>query len=94
MTIPEIVGWSAAFFNAVTFVPQVYKTWKTKSAGDVSIQMFIIAIINASLWSIYGIMVHDSIVYMVNTIVFFLSAIQIILKVKYDRADKKKVMSC
>jgi MtN3 and saliva related transmembrane protein len=89
MVLSKIVGCIAAFFNAVTFVPQVCKTWKTKSASDVSIQMFIISTTNALLWSIYGIGINDPIVYTVNTIVFFLSVIQIILKVKYDRADKK-----
>ena len=75
----ECVGYIAGFLNTVTFVPQVYKTWKTKFAGDVSIQMFVIATISASLWSIYGIMINDPIVYMANAIVFLLAIIQVAL---------------
>ena len=89
MVHSECVGFIAGFFNTVTFIPQVYKTWKTKSASDVSIQMFIIATTSASLWSVYGIMINKPSVYTANTVVFLLSTAQIILKLKYDRANKK-----
>jgi MtN3 and saliva related transmembrane protein len=89
MVFSEFIGFLAGFFNTITFVPQVYKTWKVKSANDVSMQMFIISTMNSSLWVTYGIMIDKPAIYMTNIVVSVLSIIQIVLKVKYDRVDKK-----
>jgi MtN3 and saliva related transmembrane protein len=87
----DLIGILAGCFNVATFIPQVYKTWKTKSANDVSIQMFIIATMNASIWTAYGIALAkpDWKIYAPNAIVSVLSITQIILKVRYDRVSKK-----
>jgi MtN3 and saliva related transmembrane protein len=85
----EFIGFLAGCFSTITFVPQVYKTWKTKSAKNVSMQMFIISVITTLLWITYGITIGRSAIYMANSIGCILSVTQIILKVKYDRADKK-----
>ncbi|GHT45514.1 hypothetical protein AGMMS49936_02880 [Endomicrobiia bacterium] len=87
----KIIGSLAGIFNVITFVPQVYKTWKMKTAEGVSMQMFIISTINASMWTFYGIVLvePDGNIYIPNAMVTALSIAQIVLKVKYDRASKK-----
>ncbi|GHT33814.1 hypothetical protein AGMMS49592_3060 [Endomicrobiia bacterium] len=87
----KIIGSLAGVFNVITFVPQVYKTWKMKTAEDVSMQMFVISTINASMWTFYGIALvePDGRIYIPNALVTILSIAQIVLKVKYDRANKK-----
>ncbi|MDR1511618.1 MAG: hypothetical protein LBS15_02450 [Endomicrobium sp.] len=50
----EIVGFFAGCVSTISFVPQVYKTRKTKSAEEISIEMFIIYTISLLLWIIYG----------------------------------------
>ncbi|BAG14095.1 hypothetical protein AGMMS49573_01010 [Endomicrobiia bacterium] len=90
MTFLKILGYTAGFISMTSFIPQVYKTWKVKSAKDVSIQMFIIYSTSTFLWIVYGIK-SDPVQYPIcvpNTIVLFLSIAQVILKIKYDRAEK------
>lgn len=86
----DFIGFLAGCCSAMTFVPQVYKTWKTKSAKNVSIQMFIISTITTVLWITYGITTTKPAVYRANIVGFVLSVTQIILKIKYDRANKEQ----
>ncbi|GHT69112.1 hypothetical protein AGMMS49950_01170 [Endomicrobiia bacterium] len=88
-SISGVIGTIAACLSASTFVPQVYKTWKTKSAKNVSIQMFIISSITALLWITYGIGTKKPPIYIANIIGFILSVTQVNLKIKYDRANEK-----
>ena len=46
------LGLFGAFLSAITFVPQVYKAWQTKSTGDLSVWMIFILLANVSTWLI------------------------------------------
>jgi MtN3 and saliva related transmembrane protein len=51
----EIIGYIAGFLVAVALTPQVIKTWKTKSARDISVVWSIILMTGLSLWVVYAI---------------------------------------
>ena len=42
MSVATLLGYFAGFLITVAFVPQVLKTWKTKSADDLSLGMFLV----------------------------------------------------
>jgi len=50
----SIIGYIAAIFTTVAFVPQVIKTWKSKSAKDLSLGMFSIFCTGVTCWLVYG----------------------------------------
>jgi MtN3 and saliva related transmembrane protein len=89
MTLNLILGYLAGSISMISFIPQVYKTWKIKSAKDVSIQMFILYTTSTFLWILYGIRSNQPAIFVPNTIVLFLSITQVVLKIKYDLRDKK-----
>ncbi|MDR1417722.1 MAG: hypothetical protein LBI80_00950 [Endomicrobium sp.] len=80
----DIVGFTAGFFSMIIFVPQVYKTWKNKSAKGVSTQTFVICMVSNVLWVIYGISLKQPAIYITNIVMCSLALTQIILKTKYD----------
>ena len=51
----EIVGHTGALLSSLTFMPQVYKTWQTKSAGDLSMNMMLIVFFSTIVWLVYAI---------------------------------------
>ncbi len=57
MDIINIIGLIAGCFTTIAFFPQVIKTWKTRSADDLSLGMFSIFSTGVALWVAYGIMV-------------------------------------
>ncbi|MCC5942834.1 MAG: SemiSWEET family sugar transporter [Balneolaceae bacterium] len=54
-----IVGLIAGFCTTVAFLPQAIKTWKTKSAKDLSLGMYSIFCTGIVLWLTYGILISD-----------------------------------
>lgn len=83
MTAADILGYAAGALTAFTFLPQVLKTWKEKSAKDVALNMFIIAFINEIMWLVYGIMINNWIIIATNAVMLIMSGIMIFLKLKY-----------
>ena len=48
----DLFGFSAAMLTTIAFLPQLYKTWETKSADDVSLVMLILFITGLICWII------------------------------------------
>jgi MtN3 and saliva related transmembrane protein len=69
----EIVGIIAGALSCTTFLPQVIKTWKSKSTKDVSLTMFVIASVGTALWLVYGILIHSFSIIATNIVVLFFS---------------------
>ena len=85
MAFESILGYAACAVTALTFLPQVIKTWKEKSAQNVSLLMFIIAIINEIMWIGYGVLRHDNVIIVTNLIMLCMASTVIWLKLKYTR---------
>jgi MtN3 and saliva related transmembrane protein len=83
MAFVDILGYSAGFVTTLTFLPQVIKTWKEKSAKDISLLMFLIAVINEVMWIGYGVLKNDLVIIITNAVVLVMSCIMISLKLKY-----------
>ena len=79
----EIIGLIAAVLTTSAYVPQAYKTWKTKSAGNVSLAMYLIMLVGIILWLIYGIHLNSISMILANTATITLTVIIIIFKLKY-----------
>ena len=69
----EIIGIVAGALSCTTFLPQVIKTWKSRSNKDVSLIMFLIASIGTTLWLVYGILIHSISIIGTNIVVLIFS---------------------
>jgi MtN3 and saliva related transmembrane protein len=79
----EILGLAAGCITSITFLPQVIKTWKTKSAEGVSLMMFTLATISVIMWLIYGILVDKLSIIFTNSMVLLLSLIMLYFKFRF-----------
>jgi len=79
----EIVGIIAGALSCTTFLPQVIKTWKSKSTKDVSLTMFLIASLGTTLWLVYGILIHSISIIGTNIVVLFFSLTMLWLLFRY-----------
>ena len=50
----EVIGLTASALSSLTFIPQVYRAWKTKSVNDLSLAMIFFIFFSTILWLIYG----------------------------------------
>jgi MtN3 and saliva related transmembrane protein len=85
MSTYEMVGLLGSLLSSITFIPQVYKTWKTKSAGDLSLLMMSIVFISTIVWLIYGFGLNLLPVIIANSIICVLSLLLIIFKLTFKR---------
>ncbi len=80
MDLVNILGLVAGTLTTVAFVPQVVKTYKSRSAKDLSLDMFLIFCTGTAAWLSYGIMIGSLPVILANAVTLVLSAILIVFK--------------
>jgi len=76
------IGFAAAFFTTVAYVPQVLRIWRTRSTEDISLGMFVVMTIGVVLWLIYGILLGSAPVIAANGVTLVLSATILVLKLR------------
>lgn len=86
MNFAEILGYAAGALTAFTFLPQVIKTWRDRSARDISMNMYLIAFVNEVMWLVYGFMIDNMIIILTNAAMLFMSGAMIALKIKYGKS--------
>ena len=84
MNFIEILGFAAATLTTLAFLPQLIKTWQSKSAKDVSLEMLITFCIGVFLWLVYGIYIQSSPVIVANLLTLIFNLIILSLKIKYE----------
>ena len=82
----DLFGFSAALLTTIAFLPQLYKTWTTKSAEDVSLIMLILFITGLICWIIYGLKIDSIPILVANMITFIFNFSILILKITYGKS--------
>lgn len=78
------LGLTAGVLTTIAYLPQLIKTWKTKSADDLSWSMLIVLCIGIILWLIYGVIEQDIPLIFANVVTFIFALIILILKIRYQ----------
>jgi MtN3 and saliva related transmembrane protein len=81
----DFMGYFGSFLTSITFIPQVYQAWKTKSVGDLSIWMIFIVITSTCVWLVYGFGIHSGPVIVANTIVLALVLVLLYFKLTFKK---------
>lgn len=77
------MGMIGVVTGSMTFVPQVYQAWVTRSVGDLSIWMILILLVNVSIWLVYGITGKDKPMILANLIIMALSLAMLYFKLTF-----------
>ncbi|WP_193198980.1 SemiSWEET family sugar transporter [Nostoc sp. MG11] len=77
------LGLVAGVLTTIAYVPQLIKTWQSKSAHDLSWSMLIILCTGIILWLVYGTSVHDVPIIAANIVTLLLASVILVLKIKY-----------
>jgi MtN3 and saliva related transmembrane protein len=81
----ETLGYIAGILTTIAFVPQVMQIYKTKSAEDVSLAMFLLFTAGVVMWLVYGIQSQAVPVIAANSITLILSCVILFFKFKYRK---------
>ena len=84
MTLPlEWTGYVAATLTTLAFVPQAWKTIRTKDTRSISLGMYVVFTIGLGFWLAYGIVLDSIPMILSNIVTFGLSATILAMKLKY-----------
>jgi MtN3 and saliva related transmembrane protein len=81
----NIIGYVAATLTTISFLPQLIRVVKLRSARDISLGMFLIFTTGTGFWLAYGLASHSAPVWIANAVTFALSLSILILKLRFDR---------
>jgi MtN3 and saliva related transmembrane protein len=81
----DYLGLVGVVTGSLTFVPQVYKAWKSRSVGDLSIWMVLILLTNVGIWLVYGIAKEDLAMILANAIILLLSLLMLYFKMTFKQ---------
>ncbi len=79
----QFLGLLAGSLTTIAFVPQVVKTYQSRSAKDLSLGMFLIFCSGTALWLSYGIIREDIPVITANALTLALSAVLVFFKFRF-----------
>jgi MtN3 and saliva related transmembrane protein len=84
MIITEIIGYLAGILVAITMIPQIKMSLKTKSVKGISTAMLVIFFSSMLFWTIYGFLIINYPLIITNGFATIISGIQVYIKFKYD----------
>jgi MtN3 and saliva related transmembrane protein len=79
------IGLIAAVCTTISFVPQLIRIWRLRSAREISLTMFLVYSLGVFLWLFYGILIHSVPVILANAVSLVLSLAMLALKFRFDR---------
>lgn len=82
----QIAGHTGALLSSITFVPQVYKVWTSKSVRDLSLTMMLIVFTSTIIWLVYGIALSLWPVILANGFICVLSMLLIYFKLTFKES--------
>ena len=80
-SLGTLIGLAAAFFTTASYIPQVWKGWRTRSVGDLSLRMILILSTGIALWVVYGVLRSNRVIGANELGLFFLANL-LVLKLR------------
>ena len=86
----HLLGYPAAFFTTIAFVPQAWKSWRTRDLSGISLPMYALFTVGVAFWLGYGIALHSLPITVANAITLALAAVVLTLKIAQVRQTRTR----
>jgi MtN3 and saliva related transmembrane protein len=83
-----LIGAAATLLAVVSLVPQVVKTWRTRSAVDLSASWLAIAVASMILWIAYGTLLSAWAIVVANATTLFLALLLLLMKIRFHQGSR------
>ena len=85
MVISELVGYPAAILTTVAFVPQAWKSWRSRDLSGISLPMYAMFTLGVAFWLAYGLLIGSTPIVIGNGITLVLASVVLWLKLTERR---------
>jgi MtN3 and saliva related transmembrane protein len=83
MNAIQLLGLVAGALTTISFLPQVIKTWKSRSAKELSLGMFSLFCLGVVLWLVYGFILNDIPLIAANMLTLMLASTLLFFKLHF-----------
>ncbi len=83
MPAQEWIGGLAATLTTCSFIPQVWRVWRTRHTKDISLLMYLFFTCGVALWLAYGILLGSWPIIIANGITLLLAGTVLSLKLRF-----------
>ena len=87
MNTVEVIGYIAAALTTSSFVPQAWKTFRTKDVSGISLGMYSMFTVGITLWLVYGLMLRAWPIVIANVVTISLACTILAMKIRYRKAN-------
>jgi len=88
MITNDLIGSVAGTLTTVSFLPQVLKTYRSRSAKDISLVMFLLFSLGVFLWLLYGLSLQSMPIIVSNGITLVLALSILVMKFWFGRKTR------
>ena len=79
-----VVGLTAGGLSIIAYIPQVWKTYTTKRAKDLSMKWLILTLTSSMLWFTYGVLTNAMPLILTSCLTALMNTSLILMKSKYE----------
>ncbi|WP_457584653.1 SemiSWEET family sugar transporter [Ensifer canadensis] len=83
-----VVGYLASVCSVTSFIPQVWKIFKTGDTAAISARMYTLTVTGFALWTVFGVLRVEWPIILTNAICFCLSGLILIKTLGSKRASE------
>ena len=85
MNALDLLGLVATCFTTSSFVPQVWRTWKTRDVSGISLPTYVIITVGLALWLVYGWLRGDLPLMVANAVMVVPTGAITVMKLRFER---------
>jgi MtN3 and saliva related transmembrane protein len=79
----DFIGAVAGTLSTIAFIPQAWRIWRTRSARDLSLPMYLIFTSGVALWLLYGVLLGALPIIVCNGVTLVLAGTVLAMKLKF-----------
>ena len=92
MPSPEILGFTSAAICSASVVPQIVKSWRTRSSKDISTPMILMTYLAMALGIAYGFLIDHVAVYVGNSVTMILYIVLHVVKIRNGKGSEQELV--
>lgn len=79
----DLIGYIAAAFTTLSFVPQAWHTFTTRDVRGISLGMYSVFTLGVALWLVYGLLLGAWPIVVANAVTLALAAGILVMKLRF-----------
>lgn len=87
----DAIGYLAATLTTASWIPQIARTWRLRSAGDLSLGMLATFTLGIALWLVFGLATSSGPVVAANTVTLALNLVLVGLRLRFGAAPPPRL---